>query len=119
MVQEGRREENIATGRASFESELKHVGLSLAAITAEDVLPFILKKVRFGTLDELYAAIGYGGMSAQKAVVRVKDEMAAWTGSTPSSRPPPRSPFTLHLQPAHRPHPWGQDQPVGHHCGGH
>ena len=70
-----RREENIATGRASFESELKHVGLSLAAITAEDVLPFILKKVRFGTLDELYAAIGYGGMSAQKAVVRVKDEM--------------------------------------------
>ena len=71
-----RREENIATGRASFESELKHAGLSLAAITAEDVLPFILKKVRFGTLDELYAAIGYGGMSAQKAVVRVKDEMA-------------------------------------------
>ena len=71
-----RREENIATGRASFESELKHVGLSLAAITAEDVLPFILKKVRFGTLDELYAAIGYGGMSAQKAVVRIKDEIA-------------------------------------------
>ena len=70
-----RREETIATGRASFESELKHAGLSLAAITAEDVLPFILKKVRFGTLDELYAAIGYGGMSAQKAVVRVKDEM--------------------------------------------
>ena len=71
-----RREENIATGRASFESELKHAGLSLAAITAEDVLPFILKKVRFGTLDELYAAIGYGGMSAQKAVVRIKDEIA-------------------------------------------
>ena len=70
-----RREENIATGRASFESELKHVGLSLAAITAEDVLPFVLKKVRFGTLDELYAAIGYGGMSAQKAVVRIKDEL--------------------------------------------
>ena len=70
-----RREENIATGRASFESELKHMGLSLAAITAEDVLPFVLKKVRFGTLDELYAAIGYGGMSAQKAVVRVKDEL--------------------------------------------
>lgn len=70
-----RREENIATGRSSFESELKHMGLSLAAITAEDVLPFVLKKVRFGTLDELYAAIGYGGMSAQKAVVRVKDEL--------------------------------------------
>ena len=70
-----RREENIATGRASFESELKHVGLSLAAITAEDVLPFILKKVRFGTLDELYAAIGYGGFTAQKAVSRIQGEL--------------------------------------------
>ena len=70
-----RREENIATGRASFESELKHVGLSLAAITAEDVLPFILRKVRFGTLDELYAAIGYGGFTAQKAVSRIQGEL--------------------------------------------
>jgi len=70
-----RREENIATGRASFEAELKREGLSLAAITAEEVLPFILKKVKFNTLDELYGAIGYGGMSSQKAVVRIKDEM--------------------------------------------
>jgi len=70
-----RREENIATGRATLESELKHNGLSLAAITAEDVLPFVLKKVRFGTLDELYAAIGYGGQSAQKVTVRIKDEL--------------------------------------------
>ena len=52
------------------------MGLKLEAITAPEVLPSILRKVRFGTLDELYAAIGYGGMSAQKAVVRVKDEMA-------------------------------------------
>lgn len=70
-----RREENIATGRAAFESELRHVGISLATVTAEDMLPHMLKKVRFGTLDELYAAIGYGGMTAQKAVVRIKDEL--------------------------------------------
>ncbi|NCE63645.1 bifunctional (p)ppGpp synthetase/guanosine-3',5'-bis(diphosphate) 3'-pyrophosphohydrolase [Pseudoflavonifractor sp. 524-17] len=71
-----RREENIATGRSAFESELKHMGLSLAVITQEDVLPHVLKKVRFNSLDELYAAIGYGGMTAQKAVVRIKDELA-------------------------------------------
>ena len=51
------------------------IWLSLTAITGEDVLPFVLRKVRFGTLDDLYAAIGYGGTSAQKAVVRIKDEM--------------------------------------------
>ncbi len=70
-----RREENIATGRAMFEAELKRQGLTIAAITAEDVLPNILKKVRFGSLDELYPAIGYGGMTAQKSVNRVKEEM--------------------------------------------
>ena len=70
-----RREENIATGRASFESELKRAGLTLSQITAEDALPFLLKKLHFGSLDELYAAIGYGGMTAQKSVNRIKDEM--------------------------------------------
>ncbi len=71
-----KREENIATGRAMFESELKHQGLTLAAITAgEEVLPSLLKKLRFSTLDELYAAIGYGGITANKAVTRIKDEL--------------------------------------------
>ena len=70
-----KREENIATGRAAFESELKHVGLKLEAITAPEVLPSILRKVRFGTLDELYASIGYGGTTAVKAGARIRDEM--------------------------------------------
>ena len=70
-----RREENIATGRAAFDSELKHAKMSLAAITAEEVLPHILHKLRCGTLDELYASIGYGGTTASKAVARIRDEM--------------------------------------------
>ena len=70
-----RREENVATGRAAFESELKHAKIPLSAITAEEVLPHILHKVRFGTLDELYASIGYGGTTAVKAVARIKDEL--------------------------------------------
>ncbi len=71
-----RREENIATGRAMFEAELKHAGLSMAAITATpEILDTLLKRVRFGALDELYAAIGYGGMSAQKAAGRMKEEL--------------------------------------------
>ena len=70
-----RREENIATGRSMFESELKRAGYTLAAITAEEVLPGVLKKVRYGTLDELYASIGYGGTTAVKAVARIRDEI--------------------------------------------
>ena len=70
-----RREENIVTGRAAFESELKHAKLSLAAITAEDVLPHVLHKVRFNSLDEMYASIGYGGTTAAKAVSKIRVEM--------------------------------------------
>ena len=71
-----RREENIATGRAMFESELKHAGLTLSSITANsELLDILLRRVRFGALDELYAAIGYGGLSAQKAAGRMKEEM--------------------------------------------
>ena len=70
-----RREENIVTGRAAFESELKHSKLSLAAITTEDVLPHVLHKVRFNSLDEMYASIGYGGTTAAKAVSKIRDEM--------------------------------------------
>ena len=70
-----RREENIVTGRAAFESELKHAKMTLASITADEVLPHILHKLRCGTLDELYAAIGYGGTTAAKSVARIRDEM--------------------------------------------
>ena len=70
-----RREENIAHGRSSFESELRHAGLSLSQVTPPDVLPSILKRVGFQSLDEMYAAIGYGGCTALKAVNRIRDEL--------------------------------------------
>ena len=74
-----RREENIVTGRSMFESELKRAGIQLASITGEEVLPHLLKKVGSGSLDDLYAAIGYGGMTAQKAVNRIRDELLRLT----------------------------------------
>ena len=42
----------------------------------EDVLPAILKKLSVPSMDELYAAIGYGGQTAVRSVNRVKDELA-------------------------------------------
>ena len=70
-----KREENVAQGRASFEAELKRVGISPSSLTSDDVLPHILKKVSFGSLDDMYAAIGYGGLTTVKAVNRVRDEL--------------------------------------------
>ena len=72
-----KREENIVNGRAAFESELKHYGISVAAVTGDELRPTLLKKTGFGNLDDMYAAIGYGGFSAQKAVNRIRDELKA------------------------------------------
>jgi GTP pyrophosphokinase len=72
-----RRAENILTGRASFDSELKRSGYTMAQITEQEVLPRLLKKIQYNSLDDLYAAIGYGGMTAVKAVNRIRSEMAA------------------------------------------
>ena len=70
-----KKEENIANGRSAFEQELKHMGLTMKEVTDPHNLPLLLKKVTYGTLEEMYAAIGYGGFTAQKAVSRMKGEL--------------------------------------------
>ena len=70
-----RRDENIANGRSAFEAELKHCGIAMRDVLAADTLPGLLKKVSYPTLDDMYAAIGYGGFTAQKAVSRMQGEL--------------------------------------------
>ena len=71
-----RREENIQHGRESFESEMRRNNLPMSALNQEDILPIILKKFSAATIEDLYAAIGYGGVTALRAVNRLKDELS-------------------------------------------
>ena len=70
-----KREENIVHGRASFESEMKRVGLPLTATTDPELEAQLLKKLSFDTWDDMFAAIGYGGLTAAKAVGRIRDDI--------------------------------------------
>jgi len=70
-----KKEENIANGRAAFEAELKHCGISMKDVLSPEMLPVLLKRVSYGSLDDMYAAIGYGGFTAQKAVSRIQGEL--------------------------------------------
>lgn len=70
-----RREENIAQGREEFERELKRSGIPMSAIQQEDILPVLLKKLSFNSMEELYAGIGYGGVTATRALNRMRDEL--------------------------------------------
>ncbi len=70
-----KRDENIVNGRASFESELKHVGVPLSAVAGTELEAALLKKLPYSSMDDMYAAIGYGGFTAQKAVNRIHEEI--------------------------------------------
>jgi GTP diphosphokinase / guanosine-3',5'-bis(diphosphate) 3'-diphosphatase len=70
-----KRDENIANGRSAFDAELRHCGIAMKDVLDPEFLPVLLKKVAYPTLDDLYAAIGYGGFTAQKAVSRIQGEL--------------------------------------------
>ena len=70
-----KRDENIVHGRASFESEMKRSGLPMTALTDPELEPQLLRKLAFDNWDDMYAAIGYGGLTAVKAVGRIRDDI--------------------------------------------
>ena len=76
-----KRDENIVRGKTSFEAELRHAGVDPDILQNAEVLPVILKKVSFECLDDMYAAIGYGGLTAAKAVGRIRDDLTKATRS--------------------------------------
>ena len=70
-----KRDENIVNGRQSFESELKRTGVTLKELTNEENLSNVLKKLSYNSLDDMYAAIGYGGISALKVMGRLREDI--------------------------------------------
>ncbi|MBP1542449.1 MAG: bifunctional (p)ppGpp synthetase/guanosine-3',5'-bis(diphosphate) 3'-pyrophosphohydrolase, partial [Oscillospiraceae bacterium] len=65
-----RREENIERGRADLEHEFKRNGIGIE----QELLLTIAQRQRFDNIDDLYAAIGYGGVSLSKIIQRIKEE---------------------------------------------
>ncbi|MBP0989603.1 MAG: bifunctional (p)ppGpp synthetase/guanosine-3',5'-bis(diphosphate) 3'-pyrophosphohydrolase [Oscillospiraceae bacterium] len=69
-----KREENIIEGKAETERELKRNGIDLDGEEYENFVNEIAKRQKYGSTEEFYAAIGYGGMSLTKIMPRVKEE---------------------------------------------
>ena len=71
-----KRDENIINGRQSFESELKRVtGITLKELLSDEGVLTLLKKLSYNSVDDMYAAIGYGGITAQKIVGRLREDI--------------------------------------------
>ncbi|MBE6852363.1 MAG: bifunctional (p)ppGpp synthetase/guanosine-3',5'-bis(diphosphate) 3'-pyrophosphohydrolase [Ruminococcus sp.] len=67
------REENIRQGKEELEKEFKHYRMTVPEEDIEDFLGDDLKRHNCSTLDDFYAAIGYGGVMLPKMMQRLKD----------------------------------------------
>ncbi len=67
------REENVHRGRESIEKDVKRDGFPEAKILREDWLKQVSKKLNFQTVDDMYAAVGYGGISLSGVVSKLKE----------------------------------------------
>lgn len=69
-----RREENIFEGRAELEREFRRNLIRLSEDELEDFLASDIKRHNCETLNDFFAAIGYGGVQLSKLMQRLKDE---------------------------------------------
>ena len=69
-----KREENIAAGKLSLEKELRRNDITFDDAEYDAYFDELAKKCKLANTEELYAAIGYGGISLTKIVPRIKDD---------------------------------------------
>jgi len=68
------REENVSKGKEMLAAEAKKQGYSLSQLTKNDVLEPVFKRYSLATLEDLYATIGFGGLSTMQLLNRLVDE---------------------------------------------
>ncbi len=71
-----RRDENISQGRDALAKELRRNQIFLTDDEWDPFMAEIARRLRQNTADELYAAIGYGGLTVAHCLPRIKEEYA-------------------------------------------
>ncbi len=69
-----KRPENIITGKAEFEKELRRNNINISDSEMDEYVGDLARKYKLANGEEFYAAIGYGGILLSKVIPRVKDD---------------------------------------------
>jgi len=69
------RGENMVRGREMLEHEAKRRGVQIHTLLKPEFYDPILKRYAFQELDDIYGAVGYGGMAASYVVSRLIEEL--------------------------------------------
>ena len=68
------REENIANGKQMLDYEAKRQAVTLPSLLRPEYCEPILRKYSFADLEDMYAAVGCGGITAAQIVTRLREE---------------------------------------------
>ncbi len=69
-----KRDENILEGKAEIEREFKRNYIRLTDEEYEEFMQKLATRQRLDSIDDFYAAIGYGGLSVSKLMPYIKEE---------------------------------------------
>lgn len=68
------RDEDIIKGKDLIEKEIKRIGMTHNELYKQEYVNIALDKYKFKTLDDMYAAIGFGAISPVKIIARILQE---------------------------------------------
>lgn len=68
------RAENVEKGREIIDREIKKLGMKTVELLKPEWIQAILEKYKFNTIEDLYASIGFGGISDKKVMARLLNE---------------------------------------------
>ena len=69
-----RREENIAAGKVEFEKEIRRSNIITTETEMFEYLTELSRKLKYSSVDDFFAAIGYGGLLISKIILRIKED---------------------------------------------
>ena len=91
-----RRDENIQRGKDEVDREFKRNGINLPEKQLQEFLLRVAERQKLATADDLLAAIGYGGLSLNKLIPRIKEDYAKLQQESKPAQPQPEpEPSTL------------------------
>lgn len=70
-----KREESIQKGKEQLEKEFKRMGYTSSQILKSDKINQIYKKFGLHSMDDLYASLGYGGLTLNQVMMKIREEI--------------------------------------------
>lgn len=76
-----KRAENIVVGKAEVEKEIRKIDKNFTDAEIQLIISAIAKRVGINTSDDFYNTIGFGGLSIQRFLPRIKDEIEKYNAA--------------------------------------